>query len=749
MKVRITCWLAGLLISSSYLPAQSGENMLLGKVVQTDESGAGVPVAGASVYWMGTTTGALSNKDGAFRLPKVEATSRVVVSYIGSQRDTLETEGKDSLIVYLRTEVDLDEVEIVARNKSTSISFLSPMKTEVIGEKELLKAACCNLSESFETSASVDVSFTDAVTGTRQIQMLGLAGPYTQITRENMPDIRGLSSMYGMIFTPGTWIESIQLNKGTGSVVNGFESVAGQINVELRKPESADKWYLNLYANQMGRLEGNVNYTHKFNDTWSTALLLHGKDNSIRNDQNGDGFLDNPVGNNFIAVNRWKYIGDNGLMFQAGVKGTYIRNTGGEMDFDRERDLGGSSVWGMALDINRLEGWTKIGKVFPDKPWKSVGLQISGLTHEQNSFFGQRKYDAVQRSGYANLIYQGIFGNTNHKFRTGLSFMYDDYEEAFEGVNYDRTEVVPGGYFEYTYSWLERFSVVAGLRADHHNTYGAFVTPRLHLRYALTENTVLRASAGRGQRTANILAENNGLLASSREIIIGSENNSNKPYGLEAEVAWNYGINLTRNFRLDYRDGLVSVDLYRTDFQNQIVIDRDNDPQRLLFYNLDGKSYSNSFQILTEYEVLRRLDVRVAYRWFDVKTTYSGELLQKPLVSQHRAFTNFAYETRKYWKFDLTVNWQGARRIPFTGTNPEEFQLDTFSPDFFLINGQISKTWWEKFEVYLGVENLLNYRQQNPILSSEMPFSEYFDSSLVWGPIFGRNIYLGLRYKVK
>lgn len=268
------------------------------------------------------------------------------------------------------------------------------------------------------------------------------------------------------------------------------------------------------------------------------------------------------------------------------------------------------------------------------------------------------------------------------------------------------------------------------------------------MRYAISEKSVLRFSSGRGLRTANIISENNGILASSRQILVVG-NDSDKPYGLDQEIAWNFGLNFTQKFILDYRHGFVSFDFYRTEFINQIVVDLDKNPQEVSFYNLNGKSYSNSFQAQLDYELIKRLDVRLAYRWYDVKTNYGGELKEKPLVSNHRAFINAGYETLKHWKFDFTVNWQGRKRIPDTRLNPEAYRLEEYSPDFVMLNAQISKTWWEKFEAYAGVENLLNYKQEDPILSADQPFGPYFDSSMIWGPLFGRNIYLGLRYKIK
>lgn len=643
--------------------------------------------------------------------------------------------------------VDLEAVEVVHRQKSITPALLDPMKIEKVSDKELLKAACCNLSESFETNPSVDVSFSDAVTGTRQIIMLGLAGRYTQISRENMPDVRGLSSAYGLTYIPGPWVEAIHLNKGTGSVVNGYESMAGQIDVQLREPGSMDKLYLNLFANQEGRAELNLNLGFDVGDNIGTGLLLHASSLRRKNDRNGDGFMDMPTGDRLIALNRWELHNEKGLHFQLGMKGTYIDNTGGQLSYDPGTDRGTDNAWGMDLGMKRLEGWTKLGKVNPHKPYQSIGWQTSAVLHEQSSWFGINAYDARQKSLYSNLIFQGIFGNTSHNYKAGFSIQYDDYLESFNEVEYDRREVVPGAFLEYAWSRADVFDLVAGIRYDHHNIYGSFLTPRLHIRYAPKISSVFRLSAGRGQRTANILAENNSLLASSRQLVLPGGNNG-KVYGLDQEAAWNAGLNFTQKFKLDYRDAFVSLDFYRTEFINQVIVDLDADPGRAIFSNLDGPSYSNSLQAQFDYELVPRLDIRLAYRWYDVMTTYGSGLWEKPLLSRHRAFVNLAYKTLKYWRFDITLNRQGRKRIPDTSMNPAEYRLDGYSPAYMLVNAQLSKEWKESFEIYLGVENLLNYKQKDPILAADDPFGQYFDASLIWGPLFGRSVYFGLRYRL-
>ncbi|OYT15360.1 MAG: TonB-dependent receptor, partial [Bacteroidetes bacterium 4572_77] len=581
--------------------AQNTTEFLKGRVVEESPDGE-VPLPGANIYWKDTSVGSSSNADGFYKIERNKNSNTLIISYTGYQNDTIEISPKQKKAhVILSSSVSLQEVEVKSRLKTTNIGYMNPIKVEKIGEGELHKAACCNLSESFETSPSVDVSFTDAVTGTRQIQMLGLAGPYIQITRESMPDIRGLSAIYGFTYTPGFWVESIDLIKGPGSVINGFESIAGQINVNLWRPATMDKFYINLYANEKGRLEANVNLKTNVGKRWKTALLLHGKSGQKRHDKNQDGFMDSPIGTNLIGLNRWEYAIDGGHI-EVGVKGTWIDQTGGQMDFNANEHLHSSSIWGMKTKTKRLEMWSKTGRVFADKPYQSFGLQLSGTYHDQQSSFGLKQYNATQKSFYANYIFQSIISNSNHKYKVGASFMYDDYIESLDLLIVNRLEYVPGVFVEYTYNWNDRLNLVAGLRGDYHNAYGFFMSPRLNLRYLMTEDLVLRLSGGRGQRTAQILSENIGMFASSRELIIQGDG-SDKPYGLDAEVAWNAGINLTWDFELDYRDGALSFDFYHTRFQNQIVVDLDSDVRKIMFYNLDGESFSNSFQAQVDYEL--------------------------------------------------------------------------------------------------------------------------------------------------
>ncbi|MBT1695745.1 TonB-dependent receptor [Fulvivirgaceae bacterium PWU4] len=738
---------------------------LMGLVTSRNEQGLEEALAGANVRWLGTTTGTATGENGIFMINRVAGADKLVISFTGFISDTLTITYQTNVKVELRSLQQLKEVTVEGWKPTAGMDHSKAISTVVMQEKELFKAACCNLSESFETNPAVDVAFTDAITGTRQIQMLGLSGPNTLISIENMPGVRGLASSQGIQFIPGTWINSIEVTKGVGPVVNGYESIAGQLNVELKKPQESDKLYINGYLNQSGRSEANLNYTAMAGKKWATTFLLHGSIRPWMMDQNDDGFLDFPTGSQLNAINRWVFNSGKGWLGQFGIKVLKDDKMGGQKDFEPAMDKFSTNRYGFEINTQRTEVWGKLGYQFPAKPYKSIGLQLSNIRHQHDSYYGFNVHNATERSGYANLIYQSIIGSTHHKFKTGLSFLFDSYDERLltladmkvisngteslvNILNFDRLERVPGAFVEYTYDHLDKISIVAGVRVDRHNLFGTLFTPRLHARFNLSETSALRLSAGKGTRVANVLIENSGILVSSRQLVF-SGLQSDKAYGFKPDVAWNYGLNFSQDFTLNYRPGTITLDYFYTDFKNQVVLDMDKSVREANFYGLEGKSFSHSLQFQVDYQLMRRFDVRMAYRWLDVKTDYATGLLARPLIAGHRAFMNLAYETKSKWKFDYTLQWLGKQRIPDTAPNPEAYRLSAYSPGYVLMNAQVTKDLKERWSVYAGVENIGNYRLQNPIVSAAKPFSPYFDSSMVWGPIFGRMAYAGFRYRVK
>jgi outer membrane receptor for ferrienterochelin and colicins len=647
----------------------------------------------------------------------------------------------------------LDEVIIEKKKKGIQKSLKKTTNTSVVTSKELLKAACCNLAESFETNPSIDVNFSDALTGTKQIKMLGLTSPYLMITEENIPSVRGASQAYGLSFTPGTWIESIQITKGAGSVVNGYESISGQINTEIIKPANDIPFFLNFYGSTDSRYELNTHFNKKVSDKWSTSLFVHGNARVQKNDMNDDMFLDNPLGKQVNISNRWQYSNpESGWVSFINARFMKDEKQTGEYDFDPETDKLTTNHWGSEINTERLDFSSKVGYVFKDMPYQSVGFQNAFSNHNQESYFGLNQYDIKQQSYYSNLIFNSIINNTKHKFATGLNFTYDNYVEKVNRVDVGRIDNSVGAFFEYTYDDTDKFSYVFGVRADNHNRLGSFITPRLHVRYNPWEKSVLRFSAGRGKRAANIYAENQQLFASSRQFSV--LDTDGKLYGLNPEIAWNYGMSFTQNFKLFGKSADVTMDFYRTDFQNQAIVDVMQSSQQVVFYNLKGDSYANSLQLDFNLEIIKHLNLRTAYKYYDISTDYLSGTFQRPLQAKHRLFGNIEYETHisdegQQWRFDATVNWLGKQQLPTTATNPVDDRLPEFSPSFTTLNMQITLQQSSTLEFYFGGENIGNYRQINAILGEHNPFGMYFDTSIIYGPVFGQMFYAGLRFKIK
>ena len=644
-------------------------------------------------------------------------------------------------------EKNIEGVTITASKAATSISKKEAGLVFNIDSKELLKAACCNLSESFETNATVDVSFSNAVTGTKQLKMLGLDQKYTSLTKELLPEIRGLASAYGLNFIPGRWIESIQLTKGGSTVTNGYESITGQINTELIKNSKTPETSLNLFADFNGRAEANVTHVAAINDKWSQTFLLHGNGTFGDTDMNDDNFLDRPKGTQINAAYLLNYndLERSGFGSHFGINFIKDERTAGQIGFDKKLPQSEQSLYGVGIDISRFQVWNKTGYVFKGKPYQSLGWMNQYVYHQQDSFFGLRNYSGQQHTYYSNLIFESILGNTNHKYKAGASFLYDGYEENYLVDNFKRNEIVPGVFAEYTLTGL-KYTLVAGARADFHNLAGTQFTPRLNFKYDFTPQTIFRLSAGRGFRTANVFAESQQYFASNRNIQILQ--NGGDIYGLRPEIAWNYGVSLQQEFKIFGKKSTIIADFFRTDFQDQVLVDLDRSPQQLTFYNLDGKSFANSFQTQWDFTPFKNFDVRLAYKYYDVQADYLDGRREVPFMAKHRGFVNLAYATNKnknegFWSFDTTLNWVGKQRLPNTSTNPAEFQLPMYSESYAVLNAQISRNFNKKLRAYLGGENLTSYHQENAIMDFRNPFGNYFDGGMVYAPIMKANFYVG------
>jgi outer membrane receptor for ferrienterochelin and colicins len=714
---------------------------LNGTVYELDAQGQKKPLPGVNVYIEDRSAGTVTDLNGTFSLDMSGKTQQgVVFSFVGFHPDTIADPAfGEPIEVYLSTGSVLSGVIITDRQSGTYMMRMEPIVVQVIGEGELKRAACCSMAESFETNASVDVQYTDAVSGARQIQLLGLSGIYSQILFENMPYLRGLGIPYGLEYLPGPWLESIYVSKGTSSVINGYESVTGQINAELKKPEAKERTYLNLYADQDGRHEVNINQRLVLNSELQTMLFGHYSSNPLSIDENGDGFLDSPLKQQIHIANHWNFhTEDGGFESRFGIRGLMEERKGGQTAFFTSES--GSGFYGTEISTKRIDAFAKTGYMFGNKNNTNIGFINSLSFHDMESFFGLKTYDASQLGYYSNLIFTTELNSPLHVFQAGLSLMYDEYDEVLNDSAFTTIERVPGVFAQYTFSIPEQITLIAGLRADQHNLFGTKITPRFHVRYPLNEHFILRASAGKGYRSPRIIVENIQLLASSRDFVFEEER--------KMEEAWNYGANLAFHYKLFKRDITVTAEYYRTSFINQIIVDYEKNPLLISVYNLDGRSWASHAQLEMSYALLKNMDVRAAVRFNDVKTTYNGILRDKYLMSRWKTLLTVSYLTKnRKWQFDATALLNGKSSLPDLSFHPIECRPPEESPQFLVIHSHITYNV-KRWSFYLGAENLTNFMMHDPILGYEDPFGPYFDSSIIWGPVMGRKIYVGFRYVI-
>ena len=722
------------------------QNVIEGTVYE-EVDGKRQPLPGVNVYWKIANVGTVTDEQGHYSLEIHPTYKCLVFSFVGYLNDTVHHMAKPQHYDHvMSTPVTLSEVEIAARQKAQYVSALDPRHIEHITSEALRRCACCSLAESFETNASVDVAYADAVTGAKQIELLGLSGLYTQMMTENMPNFRGLASAFGLGYVPGTWMHGISVSKGTSSVRNGYESISGQINVEFKEPdeEHSEKVFVNLFTNTMLMSELNFNTRVKVGKNDGLMLLGHVGFNPMKMDGNGDSFLDDPVTKQYSAFLRYNHPNTGHFGCKLGVKALKEERLSGQMDFDPKRRLEeGYDLYGIGINTERYEAFAKTGFIF-DRPETSLGIQQQLTYHKMNSYFGLKDYNANQLSYYANLLFDSYIVTTNHKYSVGASFSYDRFNEKFIDSTMNHSERVGGVFAEYVFSDDHHWTVIGGFRADYNSYYQRMLyTPRLHVRFRTDNELALRLSAGKGYRSPNVLAENSTILASSRQIVF-----VNTP---KMEEAWNFGINLSKHFDVGEKEIQLLVDAYRTDFLNQIVIDRDADAHQILIYNLDGKSYSNCAQIQVDYELFRDFDVSLAFRYTDVKMTINDTLREKPFVNRYKGLVTLSYAPGT-WQFDLITQFNGDSRIPDMSGNAtavKDGQVLERSPFYVIMNAQVTKKLGKHWEIYAGGENLTNFKQQRPIVAAYDPFSNDFDASMVWGPLSGIRGYLGVRFQVK
>jgi outer membrane receptor for ferrienterochelin and colicin len=743
MKLLFKIFLISSIITGNNIFSQSIKGTVFGEADSKKEI-----LDGAIIKWINTTKGTITDEKGNFELPLVGITNKtLVVSFTGFRTDTVNAEGQENLEVILKSNSTTDVIEVEKEKASTFIGNYDA-KTEIITSQELVKDACCDLAGCFGRNSSVEVAVTDIITDSKELKILGLEGAYTQILVDNMPLMSGLNVKYGVSSIPGTLIDKITISKGSNSILQGYESISGIMNVLLKDYDVSDRLMLNGFMNSMLEKQVNLNYTHSFNKMLNTILTFHSVQKSNRVDENGDGFLDNPLVTRYMAYNKWKF-SDKKNKTDLNFAGRFWNEerVGGQKNINIETDEGSNKIYGQTVKINSFEGYSRFSKNFSDE--KGIKLYLNSSYYDQKSFYGITKYDARQTSFAASGFYE--FDILGTSMKTGLSYKYQNIDEDISFTdstsrtyagNYLKKESIPGIFVENSYRFMDdRASLMTGLRVDYHNEYNLIVTPRALLRYQPNDNFVLRASIGSGFRTINLFSEYSTIFASSKNVVIAEQ--------LNPEKILNYGADLLYYFAFGKAGGSLNLDFYRTEFFNKIIPDYDSNPGAVIFSNLNGKAYSNVFQAEANINFFTNFDLKLAYKLIDQKYEQNGKRYEQPFVSKHRILSTVSYSPEsKSWSLSGGIQWFGKQRLPSTESNPEKYRISIESEPYTLVNAQVNKNF-KNFEIYAGVENMLNFIQHNPIISAENPFGPYFDTSLNWGPTKGREFYAGFRLLLK
>ncbi len=756
-----------------------------GYVYYQKPNGGTEPLPFAQVYHLEREKLIETDENGRFTL-NLTARATLIATYVGYTRDTVVVEpGTTEAKFYLSGENDLSESKVTAQQ--STLPKLKSVKTEVITAAGLCKMACCALAESFENSASVTVGYSDAVTGARQIKLLGLSGTYTQMLDENRPVMRGISAPFGMSFVPGQWLESIQIAKGPSSVINGLEAITGQINMEHRKPTDETPLFVQLYGSSDAMFEANVASAIQFNEKWSMINMAHVGGTASKMDHNQDGFRDEPEDLQLNFTSRWLYYAPSGMQIRFGGRFIHDDRLGGQMDATKDNASNlRHQIWGSRIINRGANGYFKIGFPLNEENSANIALVADFNHHEFNAFFGQRDYQAKQNSAFANLIYQNEI-NEYHKVEFGATWQFDDLTQGY-GYDYDnlyavnhpwflpinspwydfsRKENAISGFGEYTLTLEDKFTFVGGLNLQYNSLHGWLYAPRANVRWSPADWITLRALGGRGYRTANIFTDNLGIFSTGKVFALTGDRLPHFDVAPMAgdldllEDAWTWGGNVTfyLPFGAEDTDTYLSFDYFRNDFNKQVIVDTEIDPTTVFFYNLDGKSYTNTYQVDFSVDPVERFNITATFRYTDAKVTLMNQgLVERPMTSRFKGVLNMQYATAmNKWTFDFTAQLNGPMRLPKYAA--EVWGMET-SPVYPMFYAQITRKF-RGIDVYAGVENIGGYRQHDAIINADGPFAFYnrlaegqlngiestvFDASSVWGPLMGRKFYLGLRY---
>ncbi len=729
----------------NYLQAQTVQ----GTVVDSE---MGILI-GANVVWINTSVGTATDESGDFVLSGENIEDkRIVVSYLGYESDTITVTGNSNFLITLEMEGELSEVVVEGKQSGGHISSNSIEKIEVINEVELGKAACCDLAGCFNNNASVEPATTNIVTNSKELRILGLSGIYNQILLDGFPLIQGMSYTYGVSSVPGPFVKNIFVAKGTTSVLQGAESISGQINVIIKQPTDSPALYVNAFMNTFWEKQFNVFAAQekgKFGHWIGGHVVLP----AGTFDKNEDDFLDLPRLTRMELLDKWKWGNDkeNGWFSRGGFRWTNEERVGGQESFDEDADLGSSTVYGQYVKYNQFDIWNRTSYRFNE--FNATALILTGQHHDQNAWYGETNYQGRQALFNASLQHEYFYGDQGSNLRAGTSFKFLDLNEdiAFSNNplnktfddNYRLKEIIPGVFAENTlFFGQDKWTWMMGLRADHLNNFGWKISPRTLLKYTPQEKTDIRFSAGYGWHNPKVFSEQARVLSTQRDIHFHGQ--------LKPDEAWNYGINLTQKFEGTDFSGTFTTDFYRTHFTNHIQAHYHRTHDAIVFENNEEPATGNGFQTEVTIDLWEWVTLKTAYNFLDIQhTDLEGEKGTMDFITKHRVLGSLSLAPKgQDWHFDVSAQWYGKKKLPDTEFYPDEFQQAEYSNPYTMLNAQFTYKW-KSFEWYVGCENILNFVQEDPIISASNPFNPYFDTSFAWGPTRGTEGYIGIRYSLK
>ncbi|MBR5056335.1 MAG: carboxypeptidase-like regulatory domain-containing protein, partial [Bacteroidales bacterium] len=712
-----------------------------GQVFYRRPDGKTEPLPYAQVYFLEKSKLLDTDGEGRFTISNYGTKATLVATYVGYTRDTLVVTPEISTgEFFLSGENEVEQSVVTARQPG--ISKLKPVKTEVISAAGLCKMACCALAESFENSASVTVGYSDAVTGAKQIKLLGLSGTYTQMLDENRPVMRGLANPFGLSYVPGQWLESIQIAKGPSSVINGLEAITGQINMEHRKPTDETPLFVQLYGSSDSMYEANVVSALQFSPAWSTILLTHVGGTSKSMDHNGDGFRDEPENLQINVANRWLYYHQaSGLQIRFGARFINENRVGGQMGSKKDNDYNiQNNLWGSNILNRGINGYMKIGVPVDPEQTSSIAAVLDFNHHEFDSYFFLKDFDGKQDSWFLNLLYQNNI-NDYHAIEFGITAKRDGFKQVYTDNRLALSAAIPykptdmsyiensvAVFGEYTYTLDEKVTLQTGLNLEHNWLHGWMLAPRANFKYAFTDEIIFRLLGGRGFRCSNIFTDNLGMFSTGRVIKIQDALDT-------MEDAWTYGGNVTfyLPFGFDEENTYLSFDYFHNDFLHQVIVDQEAEAGYVDIYNLDGRSFTNTYQVDFNVDPFERFNVVATFRYTDARVTLQGQgLVERPMTSRYKGVLNLQYSTpMSKWVFDFTAQINGPMKLPWFAA--EAWGMET-SPIYPMLYAQITRKF-RGIDIYIGGENLTGFHQMDAILSAKNPFSPAFNASCVWGPL--------------